>query len=193
MSELIDNSASRIDALNEFSRRFIEGGNGKMLLGEFNHYIESVSPQEAMQVLDNLLLTGYSTEKVKACTGKIINVFYNSLKDHQWDKPEESHFLYYLMLENREVEKVMTELKSVTKVFYRGKNQDFQLLTKKLGLLIKKLKDYELHYLKKENILFPYFALRNEFGEYKVTIEVSQDATDVRHLQGERRLLDWNI
>jgi uncharacterized protein len=37
-----------------------------------------------------------------------------------------------------------------------------------------------------------YFALRNEHGEYKGTIEVSQDVTEIRSLQGERRLLEWN-
>jgi len=38
---------------------------------------------------------------------------------------------------------------------------------------------------------FRYFALRNENGEYKGTIEVSQDVTGIRALQGQQRLLDW--
>jgi DUF438 domain-containing protein len=36
-----------------------------------------------------------------------------------------------------------------------------------------------------------YFALRDEQGKYKGTIEVSQDATEIRALQSEQRLLDW--
>ena len=35
-----------------------------------------------------------------------------------------------------------------------------------------------------------YFALRDQDGKYKGTIEVSQDATHIRALTGERRLLD---
>ena len=35
-----------------------------------------------------------------------------------------------------------------------------------------------------------YYALRDELGAYKGTIEVSQDVTEIRALQGERRLLD---
>ncbi|HBL72177.1 MAG TPA: hypothetical protein DD409_04455 [Bacteroidales bacterium] len=36
-----------------------------------------------------------------------------------------------------------------------------------------------------------YFALRDANGTYKGTIEVSQDVTEIRHLQGQKRLLDW--
>ncbi len=37
-----------------------------------------------------------------------------------------------------------------------------------------------------------YFAIRDDEGTYKGVIEVSQDVTDIRKLEGERRLLDWN-
>jgi DUF438 domain-containing protein len=36
-----------------------------------------------------------------------------------------------------------------------------------------------------------YLALRNKAGEYRGCLEVSQDVTAARALQGERRLLDW--
>jgi len=36
-----------------------------------------------------------------------------------------------------------------------------------------------------------YYALRDEGGEYRGCLEVSQDVTDIRQLQGQRRLLDW--
>jgi len=36
-----------------------------------------------------------------------------------------------------------------------------------------------------------YFALRDEAGRYRGCLEVSQDVSSARGLQGERRLLDW--
>ncbi len=36
-----------------------------------------------------------------------------------------------------------------------------------------------------------YFAVRDDEGTYKGTIEVSQDLTELRKLEGEQRLLDW--
>jgi DUF438 domain-containing protein len=40
-------------------------------------------------------------------------------------------------------------------------------------------------------IFIRYFAIRDEQGNYKGTLEVTQDITGVRQLQGEKRLPDW--
>jgi len=45
--------------------------------------------------------------------------------------------------------------------------------------------------MKGKFILIQYFALRDENGNYKGVIEVSQDITEIRNLQGEKRLLNW--
>ena len=37
-----------------------------------------------------------------------------------------------------------------------------------------------------------YFAVRDHEQKYKGVIEVSQDVTDIKKLEGEQRLLDWN-
>jgi len=36
-----------------------------------------------------------------------------------------------------------------------------------------------------------YFAVRDDAGRYRGTLEVSQDITDIKNLEGEKRLLDW--
>ena len=36
-----------------------------------------------------------------------------------------------------------------------------------------------------------YFAIRDEEGNYKGVLEMSQDVTHIRNLEGEQRLLDW--
>jgi hypothetical protein len=42
-----------------------------------------------------------------------------------------------------------------------------------------------------KKLLIQYYALRNTQGEYKGTLEVSQDITDIQKLKGQRRLLQW--
>ncbi|MFN8240480.1 MAG: PAS domain-containing protein [Bacteroidales bacterium] len=165
MAEIINNSHKRIEILVDFSRRLIDGENVRMLIEKHHQIINTVSPIETMQVLDELLLKGLSHEAVKKNVGKIINVFFKSLSSYQWEKPIEGHFLYYLMLENREVQKILTELKSVTKSYFKEENQDIPGLIRNLSLLVEKLKAYELHYIKKENILFPY--IERTFPQYR--------------------------
>ena len=45
--------------------------------------------------------------------------------------------------------------------------------------------------MKGDFILIQYFAVRDEQGSYKGVVEVSQEITEIRNLQGEHRLLDW--
>jgi len=45
--------------------------------------------------------------------------------------------------------------------------------------------------MKGEFILIQYFAVRDEQGNYKGVVEVSQEITEIRNIQGENRLLDW--
>lgn len=40
-------------------------------------------------------------------------------------------------------------------------------------------------------ILIQYFAVRDESGTYKGVIEVTQEISEIRGLQGQKRLLDW--
>jgi DUF438 domain-containing protein len=165
MSEITSKNHERIESLTDFSRRLINGENGKMLVDKYQKIIDTVTPAETMQVLDGLLSEGIPNETVKAFVGRIINVFYKSLDAYRWEKPEEGHFLYYLMLENREVQKRMSELRSVIKILFNGENQDFPLIIIKLRQIIEELKTYELHYIKKENILFPY--IEKAFPQYR--------------------------
>ncbi|MGQ9513836.1 MAG: PAS domain-containing protein [Thermoproteota archaeon] len=37
-----------------------------------------------------------------------------------------------------------------------------------------------------------YYAVRDKDGKYLGTIEVTQDITDMKKIEGERRLLDWD-
>jgi len=45
--------------------------------------------------------------------------------------------------------------------------------------------------LKDRLIHIRYFAVRDEKGEYLGCLEVTQDITDIKKIEGERRLLDW--
>jgi len=45
--------------------------------------------------------------------------------------------------------------------------------------------------IKGKYIMIQYFAVRNESAEYKGVIEVSQEISDIKKIEGEKRLLGW--
>jgi DUF438 domain-containing protein len=45
--------------------------------------------------------------------------------------------------------------------------------------------------LKGRLIYIRYFAVRDNSRKYLGTLEVSQDITDIKEIEGEKRLLDW--
>jgi DUF438 domain-containing protein len=165
MSEITNNNSTRINALADFSRRLINGENGKMLVKQYQNFTDTVTPEETMRVLDKLLIEGIPHEKVKVSVGKVINVFHESLEKFEWEKPSGDHFLNYLMDENREVNKILKEIRIAFKMLFRGGRDEITISAQQLRSLLKKLRDYELHYIKKENILFPY--IEGAFSQYR--------------------------
>ena len=45
--------------------------------------------------------------------------------------------------------------------------------------------------MKGQKLLIQYFAIRDENGNYKGVVEVTQEIFEIQSLQGEKRLLDW--
>lgn len=165
MSELIRNKESRLNDLYDFACRLTDGENRKAIVDQYWQLTRTVTPEETMKVIDHLLQKGYSASVVKENIGRLLNVFHEPLRLFSWDKPASGHFLYYLMLENRGVEKVMAEIKNLTKFIFSESEIVSQDDYSKLANLINDLKEYNLHYLKKENILFPY--IERTFPEYR--------------------------
>lgn len=169
----------RLANLVDFARRLINGEDGRGLIQEHEDVLSTVTPAETMQVLDSLLVSGVPLETVKTNVGKILNVFFKSLNAYRWEKPGEGHFLHYLMLENREAEKILTEVKSINKVILKKDSIRDQSLISRLKSLMIRLKEYELHYLKKENILFPH--IERVFPEYRCLQIMWSFHDDFRH------------
>jgi DUF438 domain-containing protein len=76
----------------------------------------------------------------------------------------EDHFLVYLKKENRELERRLQNLKSWVKDF-NNVDLDSSKVAEHLRIGIEDLMQMEKHYIRKENILFPYFE--KEYPQYK--------------------------
>ena len=146
MSEFINNSKNRIDELFRFSQGILKGEDGTKLIEKFGEALKHITPQDMIAMEERQLKMGITPHQIKEKIEKVMNVIYEHLKKYEWDKPQEGHPLYYLMLENRELEVRLTVIKSDLQ------EKNFSAFK----LHISDLTGIENHYLRKENILFSY-------------------------------------
>ncbi|HKL76696.1 MAG TPA: PAS domain-containing protein [Halanaerobiales bacterium] len=156
MSEFINNREKRIEALLSFSMGMMEGKDGKTLIDKYSEAIENITPHDVIEMEDRQVKKGVEVSKIKKHIEKIMNVFNPYLEKYEWDKPEKGHPLYYMMEENKKLKIILNETKEVIKKieFDSEINKDEELNNLKEHL--RKLQKFEKHYVRKENILFPY-------------------------------------
>ncbi|MDF2890090.1 MAG: putative sensor protein [Clostridia bacterium] len=141
---------NRINHLIEYVQGIMNGENGKDLYLKYRSDLEQVTPQEAFEIFHSLLQKGCKPVEILVILDKVINVFYKSLIGYAWRRPEKNSFMDYLLQENRALIFKLEAIKEIIKEkdFRAGKNE---LLQK-----IRELQQFNHHYLKKENILFPF-------------------------------------
>lgn len=162
MSEFINNSEKRVQQLLEFSMGMMQEKNGRELIDKYKEAIENVTPHDMIAMEDRQIKKGIEPADIKEDIEKIMNVLNPHLEKYEWDKPEEGHPLYYLMQENRELEKLLQKFKDNIKKIEFDKEAVKEKEIQKLRSLALQLQEFDKHYIKKENILFPYLEKKWE-------------------------------
>lgn len=162
MSEFINNSEHIVQELLEFSMGMMAGQNGKKLIDKYQEAIENVTPHDMIAMEDLQIKKGIKPAEIKEDIEKIMNVLNPYLEKYDWDKPESGHPLYYLMQENRELENLLQKFKeNIKKIEFDAESVKEEEIQKLRGLAVQ-LQEFDKHYLKKENILFPYLEKKWE-------------------------------
>jgi len=146
MSEYINNSEQRVESLFKFSQGILKGEDGSELLQKYSEALQHITPHDMLAMEEKQLKMGINPALIKEKIEKVMNVIYDHLKKYEWQKPSKGHPLYYYMLENRELEKLLDKIKKDLQA------RDLTGLKKK----VKALFIMDRHYIRKENVLFPY-------------------------------------
>jgi len=160
MSELINNSDNRVKDLLAFSMGIMHGEDGKMLIEKYKEAIENVTPHDMLTLENKQMQMGITPKAIKKDVEKVINIFFKSLERYPWNKPEEETFLYHLMLENQAYTFKLNQIKKVIKSYKGRESTDFKQMQQELLPRFSEFLEFEHHYVKKENILFPYLEKR---------------------------------
>ncbi|MFN2364275.1 MAG: hemerythrin domain-containing protein, partial [Halarsenatibacteraceae bacterium] len=149
---------ARVDKLIEFSMGMMEGKDGSRLIEKYQEAIENITPFDMVALEEKQLERGVDLKKIKQDIEKIINVLKPALDSYEWENPGEGHPIYYYMKENRRLEELLGETKKTIKsIKFENLNQEETAeKLRKFEQQIEELSQFNCHYIRKENILFPY-------------------------------------
>jgi len=146
----MNNANLRVTRLTEYVKGLKDGQDGVRLYTEYKEDIESIKPQEAFEIFYSLTKEGIQPAEILVFLDKVINVFYKSLVNYKWERPDNDNFLTDLINENEALVMKTDEIKIMMK------EPDISIRKQMLLPKIAELEEFNDHYLKKENILFPY-------------------------------------
>ena len=155
MSEFINNVSLRRDELYAFSVGIFNGGKRKEFIEKYQDAIDNLTPADVFYLVHELTKKDFSVYQVKQQVGKILNIFFEPLKKYNKKIPAKNTFLYYLEEENREAKIRLQKIKDILKLINKEKKIS-EKFANELHDLFVDFSEYEKHYSKKENILFPY-------------------------------------
>jgi len=127
--------------------------------------VGSISSHEIAQVEQSLIDEGMSPDEIKKFCNVHALLFESSLEADLGGEESEAHPVKFFKEENREIEKITALLKELTEKVGEKEPAKFR---DEVSSLIEKLKDVELHYVRKEQLLFPYLERYGFMGPTQV-------------------------
>ena len=153
MSEFTNTKAKRILKLKEVSTLILKTGNAKPFIDANKDFIPSVIPTDFIELFDEIIKEGHKIEEVKVLTNKVLNVFYEPIRDYKRIEPKPDSFLGVLEQNNSEMEQVLNKIRPFFKAFVKDVNN--KETGAELAEYFKQLEVFVKHYTIKENVLFP--------------------------------------
>lgn len=179
MSELINNSEYRKQKLKALIKSLHEGKTVDEVKAEFQKEFGEVSTLEISQIEQELVKEGIAIEEVQRLCDVHASVFDGSISEihHQKDYTKIiGHPLNVLMEENKAIEEVINieilpHLNSLNSI-----KDKTTILMLRVGF--DRLSEVDIHYLRKENLIFPYLEKHGITSPPKVMWGVDDEIRD---------------
>jgi len=131
----------------------------------FEREVGEITSSEIAELEQSLINEGLSPEEIKKFCNVHALLFQSALEKATIKETSPAHPVYLFRLENREIEKLIDAIKKVA-----DKKGEIALPVLKSSLreLLLKLKSVEVHYERKEQLLFPFLEKKGFMGPSKV-------------------------
>ena len=156
MSEYINNREIRKNTIKDIIKQLHEGKSVEEVKQQFDDVFKGVSAAEISEAEAALVMEGVPVEEIQKLCDVHATVFKGSIEEihnEQNNDPAKvlGHPVNMLVSENREIEKIIkNEIRPNLNNI--SKKDSFDKLVKGID----KLSQIDIHYLKKENLMFPY-------------------------------------
>jgi PAS domain S-box-containing protein len=157
MSEHSEKVKERKELLKSLVKRLHQGESTEKIKEQFKEAFKDVAAQEVARIEEELVKEGMSPEEIRKFCDVHIALFRESL-DKQEPIASPGHPIHILMEEHKMLLGFAGELKELTKQMQESKDvtTPTEEWLQKLDHITKHLKESESHYLREENVLFPY-------------------------------------
>lgn len=152
MSELSDKK----ELLKNLIKRLHRGSDPEEIKGKFKEVFAGVGPQEIAKIEEELIKEGMPAEEIHKFCDVHIAMFREGLEKEKTIAPP-GHPVHILMEEHKILLKFAEEFREVAKTVKAEKDSlQTSEKMKHLNQIADHFKDSENHYLREENVLFPY-------------------------------------
>ncbi len=176
MSEHINNSTRREETLKAVIRRLHQGETVEAVKADFAQLLRDVGPSEIAELEEALITEGLPEAEVKRLCDVHVAVFRESLDTQAPPQERPGHPVHTFRAENDAAEAVLGELERAITALEHDPEDGPRW--KRVGTLLALLREYERHYLRKENILFPYMEKRGFSGPSSVMWAIHDDVRE---------------
>jgi len=167
---------ARQELLKDIIRDLHKGVEMTVLKHRFRELIKDIDPSEIAKMEQRLMAEGMPESEVKRLCDVHVEVFKESLSSQDAPVVPPGHPLHTYMLENREAEGILHGLDHVlARLGDAPDNAAFEREREMLGKLVERLSDIDLHYLRKENQLFPVLEVHGITGPSQVMWALHDD------------------
>jgi len=172
MSEFINNISQKKDKIKTALKRIHDGEAYEDVKQEFADVLGTATAQEISEIEQTLIEEGMPVENIQYLCDVHVAMFRESLDKQPPPEMMSGHPIYTFRAEN---ELLAFVLNAAKQTLNKLKEDQSEVLAQKLKGSIEKLKQFDTHYLRKENILFPYLEKTNFSGPSSVMWGIHDD------------------
>lgn len=176
VAEPFEDPDARHEMLKAIIRHLHDGGDVNEAKKQFAELVKDVNASEIAAMEQRLIEEGMPQEEVKRLCDVHVQVFKESVEVKEVPQVEEGHPIHTFMVENRALEKLLDRISDVVKSIGNPPSDEiYKRFDLNLTKLFESLGKINLHYIRKENQLFPILEKHEISGPSQVMWSLDDD------------------